>query len=330
MSLASTVSLGALRLQAQDRADLINSSQISVPAWNQYLSQSHKRLFNKLVGAYGNDYHIAPLFQFAVGNSQLYPLPNGLIASLGQTAFAPALFKILLVMLQYSGAPTGWITLRRFEDIETNRFAFPNQAVNYNGITNLMYRLSGENLEFIPVPQAGQVVQIKYIQKPKSLQWLPTCATALGSAVVLISDASDITVGMSVMGPGVQKVPVATTVTGVNTAVTPNQVTLSLPVFQTNAYATLAFWSDATTIDGVSGWEEFIIIDAAIKAKIKQEQPIEDLITQRNEIVMEIEAMAEGRDAGQAHHVSDVMAVNAWGGGFDGGMGGGGGFGGGF
>lgn len=324
MSLASTVSLGALRLQAQDRADLENSQAISTPAWNQYISQSHKRLFNKLVEAYGNDYFIAPLFQFAVGSSQYYPLPNGKIATIGSTTPAPALFKILLVMLQYSAAPSGWVTLKRFEDIETNQYAWPNTAVNFLGITNLKYRLSGDNLEFIPVPMSGQVVQLKYIQKPTSLQWLPTCAITLGSATALTPDAGDLSVGMSVYGSGIQP---NTTVLSIDTTVSPNVVILSRAALQTSPYATLAFWVDSTTVDGISGWEEFIIIDAAIKARIKQEQDINDLVAQRNDMVTEIEGLAEGRDAGQAHHVSDVLSINGWG--ESGGFGSGGGFGGG-
>lgn len=310
--LASNVSLGALRLQAQQRADLENSGAVSVPEWNQYISQSHKRLFDKLVGAYGNDYYVAPLFLFNVGNSQYYPLPDGTIISTDATTSAPALYKLLGVDLQYAAAPTGWVTLKRFEEIERNQYAWPNTSVNFLGITNLKYRLSGTQLEFIPVPMAGQVIRLKYIPKPNSLQFLPTCATTLGAVIVTTPDAGDITVGMSVYGPGISTIaPV--TVTAVNTGVIPNQITLSSAVQQTAPIVTLAFWTDAVTIDGVSGWEEFIVIDAAIKARIKQEQPVEDLRTEKQEMTADIESMAEGRDAGQAHHVSDVISINGWG-----------------
>lgn len=313
MSLASIVSLGALRLQAQDRADLENSEAISTPAWNQYLSQSRKRLFDMLVAAYGNDYNVAPLFQFAVGSSQYYPLPNGNLPSLGSTTNAPALYKLLGVDLQYTGAPSGWVTLRRFEEIERNKYAWPNTAVNYLGYSNLKYRLSGDFIEFIPVPASGQLIQLKYIQKPASLQFLPTCAATLNSNVVTTPDASDLSLGMSAYGPGIQT---GATVTAIDLGTTPNQVTLSAPVLQTLPIVTYAFWTDAVTIDGIAGWEEYIIIDAAIKARVKQEQDVADLRIQKAEMVAAIEGMAEGRDAGQAHHVSDAMSAN--GDGFDG------------
>ncbi len=152
---------------------------------------------------------------------------------------------------------------------------------------------------------AGQLVQLKYIPKPPSLQFLPTCATTLNLATVTMADVGDLSVGMSAYGPGVQS---GTTISSINTGT--NTVTLSAVVQATQPIVTLAFWTDAVTIDGVAGWEEFIIIDAAIKAKVKQEQDTADLRIQKQEMVADIQSMAEGRDAGQAHHVSDALAAN--------------------
>ena len=42
MSTSSQASLGALRLQAQQRADMENNPAISTAEWNQYISQSYK------------------------------------------------------------------------------------------------------------------------------------------------------------------------------------------------------------------------------------------------------------------------------------------------
>jgi hypothetical protein len=90
-----------------------------------------------------------------------------------------------------------------------------------------------------------------------------------------------------------------------------SQVTLSANAQATQPIVVGTFWTDAVTFDGISGWEEYVIIDAAIKAKIKQEQDISDLKDQRNEMADRIMSMAEGRDAGQAQHVSDVMGINS-------------------
>ena len=74
----------------------------------------------------------------------------------------------------------------------------------------------------------------------------------------------------------------------------------------------LYFWNDSTIINGISGWEEYIVIDSAIKARSKQEEPVDELRIQKAEIIGAIEGMAEGRDAGQAHHVSDALGANGY------------------
>jgi hypothetical protein len=69
-------------------------------------------------------------------------------------------------------------------------------------------------------------------------------------------------------------------------------------------------WSDATLIEGIAGWEEFVILDAAIKAQGKQENDTSELQLARQAMVERIHAMAEARDAGQAFHVSDALGAN--------------------
>lgn len=310
--IASNVSLGNLRAQAIDRADMENNPAISVPIWNQYISQSYKRLYNKLIGAYGNDYFVAPLFQFNLGGSQYYPLPDGTIATLGSTTPAPALYKLLGVDLQYSASPSGFVTLRRFEEIERNKYAYPNTTVNLLGYTNLRYRVSGSNIEFIPIPMASQLVQLKYIPQPTSLQFILTCATTLGSPIVQLSDVTDLTVGMNIATLFVTGSPVPdnTTILSIDTAL--NQITMSANAVADYPVVAIAYWTDAATFSGIAGWEEYVVIDIAIKAGIKQENDVSDLRVEKADMNTEIEGLAEGRDAGQAHHVSDVLSANSW------------------
>lgn len=313
MSIADNISLGALRWQAQQRADLENNNAVSTPEWNGYISQSSKRLFNMLVGAYGNNYNVAPLFQFTLSNSQYYPLPNGNISTIGTTSFAPALFKLLRVDLQYSASPSGYVTLRRYEEIETNKYAYPNTTVNTLGYSNLRYKLEGSNIKFIPVPMSGQVVQLEYIPKPTPLQYIQNCQT-VGSFSLSMGDVTDLSVGMQAQGPsGGSVVQIGSVISSIQPSPI-NQVTLSLATLSANNNQTVAFWTDSVIIDGISGWEEFVINDSAIKAQIKQEGPSAELVQERAMIIQEIEALAEGRDTGQAFHVSDVMGLN---GGYD-------------
>lgn len=270
MSLSSTVSLGSLRLQAQQRADLEGSAVISTSEWNQYLSQSYKRLYDMLVAAYGNDYYVQTPYQFSIGSTQLYDLPDDF-------------YKLLGVDIASSQSLTGWLTLKRFEFIDRNKYSFQN-----------------------PLPIPSSTIQLWYIPEPTSLQFQPICSTTLSSTTIGIGASSAvITAGMSVSGAGIST---GTTVVSVNTTL--NTAVISAAATATQTAATLSFWDDSTEIDGISGWEEYVIIDAAIKANIKQEFPVDDLRIQKAEMVADIQGMAEGRDAGQAHHVSDVLSVN--------------------
>lgn len=82
----------------------------------------------------------------------------------------------------------------------------------------------------------------------------------------------------------------------------------------------------------ISGWSEYVIVDAAIKAMDKQEsfEKVASLDAKKTALLARIETTASNRDAGQPNTVSNTRGTmgdpgfSGWGGGF-----GGGGFGGG-
>jgi hypothetical protein len=61
-----------------------------------------------------------------------------------------------------------------------------------------------------------------------------------------------------------------------------------------------------TTFDGFSGWLDFVVVDAAIRALEKEESDPSALMAERARIEKRIEAMAENRDAGSPPTVADV------------------------
>lgn len=70
--------------------------------------------------------------------------------------------------------------------------------------------------------------------------------------------------------------------------------------------------ADTDTLDGVSGWTEYVIVDAAIKCLQKEESDPTMLAVQKQALVQRIEAAAANRDAGMPHTVSDTMRANPW------------------
>lgn len=77
---------------------------------------------------------------------------------------------------------------------------------------------------------------------------------------------------------------------------------------------------DTDILDGISGWTEYVVVDAAIKAKMKQEDDITALMARKQMLLERIEAAAENRDAGEPEKISPVRSrYGSWGGGWDGG-----------
>lgn len=244
--------LGNLRLYAQQRADKVNSNFITTAEWNKYITESYKELYDIIIQKYGDDYYSAIPFTFVTsGSKQLYELPNGKIISLaiptpeGNSTSpvepSPALYKLLGVEVALNfNDPNSWVSLRKFEFVQRNLWNYPN-VYTFRGVTNLRYRINGNNLYLVPQTQAGQYIRIWYAPRPN----------------VLIQDID--------------------------------------------------------MVDGVSGWEEYIVVDAAIKAMAKEESDVSVLMAQKMALLQRIESAAENRDVGEPETVSDSKMRNlAW------------------
>jgi hypothetical protein len=87
----------------------------------------------------------------------------------------------------------------------------------------------------------------------------------------------------------------------------PPSAGLTIRVWEIPQPSTLSL--DTDTFDGISGWEEYVIIDAAIKALQKEESDVSVLLGQKQAMIVRIQAMAEQRDAGSPATVSDTMGI---------------------
>ena len=61
------------------------------------------------------------------------------------------------------------------------------------------------------------------------------------------------------------------------------------------------------TLDGVNGYEEYIVIDAAIKMGIKEETDVQGLMVQKAQILKRITDAAAERDIGQPEVIADTQ-----------------------
>lgn len=72
---------------------------------------------------------------------------------------------------------------------------------------------------------------------------------------------------------------------------------------------------ETDVIDGISGWEEFVVIDAAIKALQKEESDVSVLMAQKMAIIKRIQDSSMNRDEGQPETISNSRSyAELWGG----------------
>lgn len=232
--------LGSLRLQAQQRADRVNSNFVTKAEWNNYINQSYFELYDLLVTAY-EDYYLATHTFLTTGATE-YPLPNGLLLNTSSTVSKP-LYKLLGVDLGLTSGTSAWVTLRKFNFISRNRYVYPSLTASAIGYSDLQYRIMGNNIEMIPAPGAGQYIKLHYV--PRMVRLL----------------------------------------------------------------------KDTDMADGVSGWAEYIIVDAAIKALTKEESDTSALMAIKQMLMDRIQTAASNRDAGAPDTIS---ATRSSGGGWNG------------
>lgn len=164
-TLTGELSLGELRLRAQQRADRVNSNFVSTSEWNFFINQSYYELYDLLITTY-EDYYIAPRLTFQTdGTTNRYDLPNG-----ANYSGAPALYKLYGADLGLNGANSdAFFTLKKFDFIQRNRYVFPQITSTLLGVFNLRYRLVGNTIMFIPTPSGGQTVGLWYFPRLTTL-----------------------------------------------------------------------------------------------------------------------------------------------------------------
>ncbi len=237
-ALTGQMSLGQVRLLAQQRADRVNSNFVTKEEWNSYINQSYAELYDLLVTLYEDYYVAAPLTFITDGSTNQYTLPNG-----SNFNGAPAFYKLLGADCGLGANGNAWVTLHKFEFISRNRYVFPNVTSTFLGVFNLRYRVVGNTLFFIPTPSANQYIRLWYIPR-------------------------------------------------VNTLL-----------------------KDSDMLESVSGWIEYVIVDAAIKCLQKEESDVSVLLAQKQMLIDRIQSSAMNRDAGQPDTISDIRSFGErWGG----------------
>lgn len=68
--------------------------------------------------------------------------------------------------------------------------------------------------------------------------------------------------------------------------------------------------SDSDTIDGVQGWEEFVVLDAAVKCLAKDSRDASALVAQRETVRQRVLGNMQTRDTSEPDRATDVYATD--------------------
>lgn len=64
--------------------------------------------------------------------------------------------------------------------------------------------------------------------------------------------------------------------------------------------------SDSDSFNGINGYEEYIVIDAAIKMRVKEESPVDELMMAKEAMRQRVLQASSGRDSGEPNRVVDT------------------------
>ena len=227
-----------LGTRVRERCDMENNNFITDSELVNYINASAAELHDILIQAYGDDYYIKTKEFNTTSGVSLYPISDS--TSSYDLAIGD-FYKVRGVDAKLNGSE--YFTLEPFNFNERNLYAnFGSWSML--GVTNVRYRLVGDNVMFTPEPDGVKAVKIWYIPTADKFTYDSGTSTASG------------------------------------------------------------------TISVIHGYEEFIVLDAAIKCLQKEESDVTTLVGQKFAMNRRIEEAANNRDAGSPLSVSDVYNEN--------------------
>lgn len=173
----SEMSLYELRLRAQQTADRVGSKFVVTTEWNAFLRLAMYELYDIMILVEPDLFASERVFVNTNGTTQLYPLPNGYDNFLGgtypntagATVPAKALYKLTGMDLGINTSNNAWVTLKKFNFIDRDKYVYPNSTSTLYGVYNMAYRMMGNFWDIIPTPAGNQQIRAWYSPKLPAL-----------------------------------------------------------------------------------------------------------------------------------------------------------------
>ena len=171
----SEMSLGELRLRAQQTADRVNSQFVTTSEWNSFIRLAMYELYDIMIMSYDDYFSDQTVLIQTNGTLSNYPLPDGVSNYLGGNfngvsgTPARAFYKAIGFDLNLNTSDNAWVTLDRFNFIKRNAYVYPNSTSTIFGVFNMRYRIMGNSINIIPTPAGNQVIRMWYAPRLPAL-----------------------------------------------------------------------------------------------------------------------------------------------------------------
>ena len=340
---APLMTLDELALATRQRADRVVASGDYTDAFitqlelYSYINQSLFELYDLMVSRYECYYYLKKYGFITDGASDQFPLPSDMYKLLGVD---------LQIAANASGS-NGYLTLRKFEMVDRNKYAYPNVQVVYGVLTNLRYKLAGNMLWLVPRAGAGQTLQLWYVPKlaplveeaeifvniphagdtltvQVGLQTAVTftaIASGTPSATQFVISATNSTTAANLSAallaytPSLNLTSIGDVDEASSGSETGDEISLGCSTgdmisWSSSAPTRIILKQDRWSYlaDGIGGWLEYVITDVAIKMLQKEESDVSVLMAQKQALIKRIQEMATNRDAGAPSTVRDTQS----------------------
>jgi len=284
--------------RARRRADMVNSNFVSDAELIDWINEGWTELYDKLVSAYGEDYFFESTTGSTVASQPNYDLPSNFYKDLG-------------IGLERNAGSGKYHPVRKFMERDANRLIGSGGA-----LSELKYRIRENELIFAPAPASVASYQIRYIPSAAVLNNFTFASDDVSVAANTITEALHGLVDKSMcLFSSTGTLATGLTLGQLYYVVYVDLNTFSLSLTKGGSAVDITGTGSGNStflsvIDGINGWERYIVDHAAIQMKDKEESDTRVLYGKQKKMAENLTAMAAKRDLANPERVTDVERWN--------------------
>lgn len=300
--MARTRTLTELRTDARQRADMENSTFVSDTEATRYINLGVSKLYDLLLQARGDEYYMQRMDFTTTAGEELYPLPSNF-------------YKLIAVDINDGASVFSAKPL----EFQSERNTYQENAGWGRGFFPVKYMLQSSHIRFFPAPSSSHTITLWYVPHAPELGTTAvvqgnfsytsgskalTLTGGTDSATSVILTANE-TLGFVFQGSKINFASPPFTTTPRVTKVEGTTVYVDRPAEATGTTSGRQI-DNPDQWDGINGWEEYVVVDAAIRMMSKEESDPSVLMADRQELEDRLTEIASQRDMGSPKKLQDV------------------------